>query len=130
MTNPRLFQLRHGGHLLKVRNTTLSVGRRISSDIVLRDPRASRTHARIIVGDNSAAIEDLGSVNGVYLNGKRVQGFAKLKPGDRIGIGRECIDVVGFTEVGSTAEAEAEAEAVTLTGAGVNEVLASMRARK
>lgn len=77
---------------------TVTVGRRQSCDIVLTSLQVSREHARIIVGEQSAAIEDLSSHNGVFVNGKRVRGMQRLNAGDRIGIGDETIEVLGFAD--------------------------------
>jgi pSer/pThr/pTyr-binding forkhead associated (FHA) protein len=76
----------------------ITVGRRPNCDLVLTDPAASREHARIIVGDQSAAVEDLGSHNGVFVNGRRIRGIQRLSPGDKIDIGQEQIEVIGFEE--------------------------------
>lgn len=76
----------------------ITIGRRPNSDLVVTDPAASREHARIIVGDQSAAVEDLGSHNGVFVNGKRIRGIHRLSHGDKIEIGQEQIEVIGFEE--------------------------------
>ena len=62
------------------------IGRQSDSHLVLRDNRASRTHARIIVEDGSWVIEDLNSRHGVYVNGQRV-GKQRLSTSDRIEFG-------------------------------------------
>ncbi len=54
--------------------TTLIVGRHESCDIQIRDPQVSRFHARIDrQGPNAATVVDLGSANGVYINGARIE---------------------------------------------------------
>ena len=47
----------------------------------------SRHHARIIVSDDGALLEDLGSKNGTYLRGKKLRGSAPLQDGDAIRLG-------------------------------------------
>src|SRR5262245_1046046 len=49
-------------------------GRSTSCEIVLDDPLVSRRHAMITVSTNEVVLEDLGSVNGVYVNGAKVEG--------------------------------------------------------
>jgi DNA-binding winged helix-turn-helix (wHTH) protein len=49
--------------------------------------RVSRLHARIVVEGARALLEDLGSKNGTFLRGARVEGPAELTDGDEIGIG-------------------------------------------
>jgi pSer/pThr/pTyr-binding forkhead associated (FHA) protein len=77
---------------------TLTIGRRSSCDLVLNDRQVSREHARIIVGAESAAVEDLGSSNGISVNGQRVKGLRRLQVGDQIKIGSQLVEVVGFSE--------------------------------
>lgn len=62
------------------------IGRGAHSDIVVVDEKASRRHARIVIGADRPAIEDLGSANGTRLNGIETKRSA-LKPGDVISIG-------------------------------------------
>ncbi len=69
------------------------VGRSASCHVVLDDPLVSRRHARIEVGSERATIEDLGSINGVFVNAARiVDGPHVLADGDRIDIGNSQLD--------------------------------------
>ncbi len=63
------------------------VGRSPSCNLTLEDPLVSRHHARIIVMETEAHIEDLGSRNGTSLNGAELVSRQKLENGDRIRIG-------------------------------------------
>ena len=65
---------------------------------MLNDRQVSREHARIIVGAESAAVEDLGSSNGVSVNGQPVKGLRRLQIGDQIKIGSQLVEVIGVTE--------------------------------
>src|SRR5579864_977203 len=49
------------------------IGRQGENHLVLRDNRASRTHARIVVEDGEYYVEDLKSRHGVYVNGRKVK---------------------------------------------------------
>ncbi len=60
------------------------IGRGERCGVRVLDPRLSREHARIRVTAQRALIEDLGSANGVLVNGDRVAGQMLLKPGDTI----------------------------------------------
>lgn len=62
------------------------IGRISTADIHLDDQGISRQHCRISRVEGQWLIEDLGSVNGVLVNGIRVQGAEALRPGDRISI--------------------------------------------
>jgi pSer/pThr/pTyr-binding forkhead associated (FHA) protein len=67
--------------------TEVSVGREAGVDIRIDDPLVSRRHARFFQQDGSWWVEDLGTRNGVYVDGERVE-KAALAPGARIVIGR------------------------------------------
>ncbi|KZM69232.1 FHA domain-containing protein [Nocardia terpenica] len=51
----------------------LAIGRTGDNQIVVNDPLASRRHARLISDGTGLAIEDLGSANGTFVNGRREQ---------------------------------------------------------
>ena len=64
------------------------VGRSSSCDVVLANPDVSRQHAQIAFDDNVGwIVEDLGSTNGVIVNGGRVDGSLRLSNGDQIKLG-------------------------------------------
>jgi hypothetical protein len=62
------------------------IGRQADNHLVLRDNRASRTHARILCEHGDYYVEDAGSRNGVFVNGQRVT-RRKLEHSDRIEFG-------------------------------------------
>ncbi len=64
------------------------IGRTGEADISLDKTEVSRCHAMITVQGTTAVIEDLGSKNGTYVNGRRLDGPATLNNGDEIWIGR------------------------------------------
>jgi hypothetical protein len=63
------------------------IGRSRDSDIVLDDSNVSRRHAEISPSGPSWLIQDLGSTNGVRVNGRQVNGPHPLESGDRIELG-------------------------------------------
>ncbi|MEX2620203.1 MAG: DUF3662 and FHA domain-containing protein [Egibacteraceae bacterium] len=63
-----------------------TVGRLPSCDIPLDDPSVSRRHARIAQADGTWTVEDLGSTNGLQVNGRTVR-HAQLRDGDRLEFG-------------------------------------------
>ncbi|HEU5075955.1 MAG TPA: FHA domain-containing protein [Polyangiaceae bacterium] len=65
------------------------IGRSTACHITLEDPLVSRTHARITVADDQAVVEDLGSRNGLLINGERIQGPTSLSDGSRIRVGTQ-----------------------------------------
>ena len=64
------------------------IGRSSSCDVVLANPDVSRQHAQILLdGAEGWLVEDLGSTNGVVVNGGRVNGSLRLASGDQITLG-------------------------------------------
>jgi phosphoserine phosphatase RsbU/P len=63
------------------------IGRQTGTQIRLEGPKVSRRHARVFREGENFRVEDLGSSNGTFLNGVRLQGTASLKSWDEIGIG-------------------------------------------
>ncbi len=64
------------------------IGRTDDADISIDHTKVSRCHARIVVVGTTATIEDLGSKNGTYVNGERLDRPTLLTNGDEIWIGR------------------------------------------
>jgi pSer/pThr/pTyr-binding forkhead associated (FHA) protein len=62
------------------------IGRGAELPVVLAEDMVSRKHARLTIRGEQIKIEDLGSTNGTFVNGERVQS-AELKAGDRVLIG-------------------------------------------
>jgi Protein of unknown function (DUF3662)/FHA domain len=63
------------------------IGRSRESDIVIDDSNVSRRHAEIAPGGSGWRIQDLGSTNGVRVNGRTVDGPHPLESGDRVELG-------------------------------------------
>ena len=64
-----------------------TLGRGESAEIQINDPFASATHARIYLRGDFMHVEDMGSTNGTYLNGRQLRGPERLKMADVIRIG-------------------------------------------
>lgn len=66
----------------------LFVGRDLQNDIVISDAEVSRRHARLMRQPNGTyEIEDLGSTNGTFINGRRLVGKQVLSRGDVVMMG-------------------------------------------
>jgi hypothetical protein len=76
------------GRAFTLAEACTDLGRGAEVSVRLRDMAVSRRHARILHQDGAFLLEDLGSPNGVYLNGKRVEAPGALKEGDVIELGR------------------------------------------
>jgi hypothetical protein len=64
-----------------------TLGRSESADIRVDDPFASSVHARIFARGPFMQIEDVGSTNGTFLNGRQLRRPEQLKPDDSVRIG-------------------------------------------
>ena len=64
-----------------------TMGRSDHAEIRIDDPFASSAHARIFARGDYMHVEDMGSTNGTYLNGRQLRGPERLKPADVIRIG-------------------------------------------
>lgn len=73
---------------------SLAIGRLDACDIVLSDPGVSRRHAEVRREGDEWVLVDLGSTNGVAVNGKQVRRH-RLAAGDRIELGETTIEFRG-----------------------------------
>lgn len=83
---PVTSKLRYRQALITLRAGKLYLGRNPECELAISDPAVSRRHARLWVSQTQIVIEDLGSQNGVHVNGERIQGPRELHPGDVIRI--------------------------------------------
>ena len=70
----------------ELENGSIVVGRSSTAHLALADSYASRHHARLTRRDESLLVEDLGSRNGTYVNGRPVVAPTEVRPGDLIRI--------------------------------------------
>lgn len=74
--------------------TTVTLGRGGGNDVAIADVLASRNHAVIRHDRNEIVVEDLGSLNGTFLNGRRISGYATAQPNDRLTIGNTDYSII------------------------------------
>jgi hypothetical protein len=79
------------GKRLVVGPAGVTIGRSRQCDIVLTDPNVSRRHAEIRPRGGSWVVTDLGSTNGVSLNGRRIEAPEVVRAGDQMEIGTSSI---------------------------------------
>jgi DNA-binding winged helix-turn-helix (wHTH) protein len=77
-----VFPLPPGDHVL---------GRSEEAQVRVEAPGVSRLHARIVVTDDGATIEDLASKNGTFVGEQRLAGSTALHDGDHIRLGRQLL---------------------------------------
>jgi DNA-binding winged helix-turn-helix (wHTH) protein len=79
------------------------IGRAPDSALFVDDFSVSRRHARIVIDDSGAVLEDLGSKNGTLVRGRRIAGARRLADKDSIEIGPAHLIFRAFRKTGSTA---------------------------
>ncbi|KJS53897.1 peptide-binding protein [Streptomyces rubellomurinus subsp. indigoferus] len=65
----------------------LTIGRLPGSGLRLHDPSVSRRHAELRQEDGDWVLYDLGSTNGTHVNGRRIAGAVRVRPGDQVRFG-------------------------------------------
>ncbi len=75
------------GETFQLEGERITVGRSPDCEIFLDDVTVSRKHAALTKDGNGFSIQDEGSLNGTFVNRKRVEG-AQLEDGDEIQIGK------------------------------------------
>jgi ABC transport system ATP-binding/permease protein len=63
-----------------------TIGRAPRADFIVEATLVSRIHCRLTAGATELEVVDLGSTNGTYVNGQRIE-RAALKSGDTLGVG-------------------------------------------
>jgi hypothetical protein len=65
------------------------IGRSLDCHLTIEDPLVSRQHARIVIDDEGAYVEDMGSRNGVKVDGVAIRTRTRLVDGVRLRIGTQ-----------------------------------------
>ncbi|MEM9861810.1 MAG: FHA domain-containing protein [Myxococcota bacterium] len=103
------FRLRYGSTDLELSPGEFVVGRSTQCSLALDDALVSRRHASFHVTDSSVELQDLGSRNGVAVNGEKVKGRRKLQHLDRVQIGSQEILLLKQNENRSAATLQLQA---------------------
>src|SRR5688572_12233490 len=83
-----------GGDPIPLLKRQLLIGRRESCDICLRFPNVSAHHCQMINNGGYWYVKDLGSANGVKVNGKRIGTTEKLiEPGDQLVVSKHAYEI-------------------------------------
>lgn len=81
--------VQHGGKqkVFNIQGATCIVGRARGNAVRIPSPEVSRQHCRLVLDRGIVTAEDLGSVNGTYVNGRKIKGAQVVHPGDALEIG-------------------------------------------
>src|SRR4051812_26720050 len=94
-------RLRYLAHDLEVPMGQFLIGRTPDCQLSLDDPLVSRRHAILILQTDGVFVEDLGSRNGVFINGVKAECRTRLNEGDIVRIGTQELALSGVNEVPS-----------------------------
>ena len=104
-----VFRLRYKQHDFELTEGQFAIGRSADCQLSVDDPLVSRRHALLIVTGDGVAIEDLGSRNGLQVNGKKLRGKLKLDHNDVITIGSQTLVVMRMRELATATAVRAPA---------------------
>ena len=79
------------------------LGRSPECHVSIEDPLVSRQHAKVRIDGEEAVVDDMGSRNGLRVNGRPVKGTTVLADGDRIRIGTQELVFCRVTSAGDAA---------------------------
>lgn len=82
------------GGLFVITNARATIGRGEENEVAIPDLKMSRKHALIMFGPQGPMIQDLGSSNGIVINGKAMK-QALLRSGDQIALGMSVLEFLG-----------------------------------
>ncbi len=88
------YRLRYRQHDLDLPEGRFIIGRSASCQLSLDDPMVSRQHAVLTVRGETITVQDLGSRNGVLVNGVQIQGAHEVVLGDTVKIGAQEMSLV------------------------------------
>jgi RND superfamily putative drug exporter len=95
------------GQLVEVTGSDFEIGRDDSCDLVIPDPTVSARHASLsVLPTGRIVLEDLGSRNGTFVNGRQIYAETELAGGERVRLGDTVVTLVGQKGPGVTAVAE------------------------
>ncbi|MFC1641946.1 FHA domain-containing protein [Myxococcota bacterium] len=117
----RCYWLDYRGHRVELRIGTTVIGRSAGCQLVLDDALVSRRHAQLVLTGDEVRLEDLGSANGVFLNGDRVNGNRVLSSGDRLVVGQQEL-VLRVGQADQEVRERFRSTAVTLSGSDTDKV--------
>ncbi len=101
------------------KQASIVIGRDDSADVLIDNPSVSRRHAEIRLDDEGWVVVDLGSSNGTFLRGTKIDGPQSIGLGDEIGLGKFSLvfgKALGEGEQAPAATQAAAPKAPTMTG--------------
>ncbi|RYE88608.1 MAG: FHA domain-containing protein [Myxococcales bacterium] len=112
------FRLRYLHHNLELAPGQFVIGRSTDCQLSLDDPLVSRRHAKITIQADGVFVEDLGSRNGVLVDGVRIEGRRRVTDGNRITIGSQDMTLLEGQRERATTMSAVPSSLVTFVGEG------------
>ena len=124
------FRIRYLAHDLELPIGDFVIGRGPECQLAVDDPLVSRKHAVLRVSAAGVLAQDLGSRNGVLINGVKLDGSRDIVPGDKIRIGNQEIVVYKTDDARTISYADEEQRRAmqTIGGMHVADIHASIEA--
>ncbi|HEY4156765.1 MAG TPA: FHA domain-containing protein [Polyangiaceae bacterium] len=110
------FALRHNSRDLELPEGEFMIGRAANAHLSVDDPLVSRNHATLVVTFDTVTVADLGSRNGVRVNGERIEGKRLLAHGDQVSIGSQELLIIVRREVAADTLIQAPTQRVETFG--------------
>lgn len=85
----------------------LTIGRLSHNDIVIDDQSVSRSHATLIINGSDYSVRDMGSSNGTFINGMRINGLSNLNENDILKVGNELVPWMNYITMSGSKEVHA-----------------------
>jgi pSer/pThr/pTyr-binding forkhead associated (FHA) protein len=85
---------KNAGQEIRVPGKKFIIGRGDDCQLRAGSDMISRHHCQLVVEDSYAAVRDLGSRNGTFVNGQQITGEVQLKPGDKLRVGPLQFEIV------------------------------------
>lgn len=100
MKEGNMFALRIDGRdPLRIQGGVATIGRESSCEVVIDRREISKRHARIEKREGRHWLSDLGSTNGTWRHGERIEGRVELSPGDVFSVGTVAVEVLSLEPV-------------------------------
>lgn len=120
------YRLRYQAHDIELPIGEFLIGRSAECQLALDDPLVSRKHAAFRVRKDGVTVEDLGSRNGVLVNGAKIEGAITVNDDDRVTIGGQELRVYFVDETAEAQMREQYRRHTQTLGMGVSELEAHL----
>jgi hypothetical protein len=78
---------RSSANAVKLQDGVTTAGRQDECQLRIKSSQVSRKHCQLFEKHGMLLVKDLGSSNGTFVNGKKIEGQRVMEPGDELGIG-------------------------------------------